>query len=169
MYNVHGKTTHELSKLGVCVSHAHSRTHRPRTLTHTMRYCKWASRMYSFARRPVGGEGPARQGGRKMRFCAVLSALATFMSKYKCVTDNVLNTRLRQCGFPAFGLNYTCLCTRHLDFLHNRAVTSVAQLSVSNCYHKHLCEHFHTDSLSGFHWLLQPFQLFPERVERYCN
>lgn len=152
----------------MCRTHTRARTAR----VHSLTQCDIANGLVECIRSPAGRWGvraqPAR-GGRKMRFCAVLSALATFMSKYKCVTDNVLNTRLRQCGFPAFGLNYTCLCTRHLDFLHNRAVTSVAQLSVSNCYHKHLCEHFHTDSLSGFHWLLQPFQLFPERVKRYCN
>lgn len=52
-----------------------------------------------------------------MRFCAVLSALATFMSKYKCVTDNVLNTSYVNVCVPAFGLNYDCPCARHLDFI----------------------------------------------------
>lgn len=67
---VRGKTTHGAKQTSVCV-YAHSRTHLPRTLTHTMRYCKWASRMYSFARRPPGGEAPA--GGEEDAFlCSTL-------------------------------------------------------------------------------------------------
>lgn len=64
-------------------------------------------------------------GGQKMHFCAVVLALATFMSKHKCVTDNALNA-------PSLESNKT-VCVGCADFLPKRAVTNtLSPLKVSS-------------------------------------